>query len=105
MLFYAPFRFARFYASLFQILIMLVIMASGNFNFFNILTTALGVCILDDELLARFGILKSVQIDEVKPEPPKENEKTKKKRRKKRNFDWPQFISQTLSTVSSPMRS
>ena len=40
-LFYSPFRMHRIVAALGNMLLMVVIMATGNYNFFNVLTMAL----------------------------------------------------------------
>lgn len=50
-LFYSPFRLHRIFASLVQIFFMLSIIASGNYNFFNMLTIVLDMILLDDEFL------------------------------------------------------
>ncbi len=47
-LFYSPIREHRILASLSNMLLMLIIGATGNYNFFNILTIVLLMVVLDD---------------------------------------------------------
>ena len=49
----APLRAARHFGAWLQILLQLVIAATGNYTFFNLLTVALAVCHLDDAALRR----------------------------------------------------
>ncbi|XP_065579435.1 lipase maturation factor 2-like isoform X2 [Artemia franciscana] len=49
-LFYAPFKQLRRIAAYGQVLLMLMIIITGNYNFFNILTIVLALSVVDEEL-------------------------------------------------------
>lgn len=50
----APLRFARHFGAYCQIVLQVMIAATGNYTFFNLLTVALAVCHLDDAALTNF---------------------------------------------------
>ena len=47
-LFYSPFREHRIFSALSNIFLMVSVIATGNYNFFNLLTSAILLTILDD---------------------------------------------------------
>ena len=53
-LFYSPFREHRIFASLANIGLMVIIMLTGNYNFFNILTIILLMVVLDDPFILKY---------------------------------------------------
>ena len=53
-LFYSPFREHRIFASLANIGLMVIIMLTGNYNFFNILTIILLMVVLDDQFILKY---------------------------------------------------
>lgn len=53
-LFYSPFREHRIFASLSNIFLMIAIAATGNYNFFNGLTVALMMIVLDDRFVFKW---------------------------------------------------
>ena len=50
-LFYSPFREHRIFSALSNIFLMVSVIATGNYNFFNLLTSAILLTILDDQFL------------------------------------------------------
>ncbi|CAG9334445.1 LMF2 [Blepharisma stoltei] len=53
-LYYSPLRYLRIFGVLMQFLAQILILASGNYNFFNILTIGLLIAMLDDYFLLNF---------------------------------------------------
>lgn len=46
-----------------NIALMGLIMLTGNYNFFNILTIALCVCVFDDEIINFLGLYKNISVE------------------------------------------
>lgn len=51
LLFYAPFRSLRIYSGIRQNILMIAIMMTGNYNFFNLLTMTINLVNFDDEFI------------------------------------------------------
>jgi len=51
LLYYSPFREHRITASLLSIFLMIAIILTGNYNFFNFLTILLDLVVLDDKFI------------------------------------------------------
>jgi len=54
LLIYIPVQYFQIWSFILQASIMKGIMATGNFNFFNVLSVGIGLCSIDDEALHRF---------------------------------------------------
>ena len=61
-LFYSPFREHRILASLGNIVLMILIALTGNYNFFNILTSIIMLIVLDDRFIIKWTPLKAFAI-------------------------------------------
>ena len=64
-LFYSPFREHRIFSSLANILLMASVIVTGNYNFFNILTSTVLLVILDDKFIFHYTpkwLLKALDI-------------------------------------------
>ena len=65
-LFYSPFREHRVFSSLCNMLLMLIIALTGNYNFFNFLTVLLLMTVLDDQFVFKYIPKRLLQILDIK---------------------------------------
>lgn len=65
-LFYSPFREHRIFATLSNIALMVAVALTGNYNFFNFLTTILLMLVLDDQFIFKYLPMKLLQFLDIK---------------------------------------
>jgi len=65
-LFYSPFREHRIFATISNMVLMIVIAGTGNYNFFNLLTALLLLIVLDDHFIYKYVPKKVLQVMDIK---------------------------------------